>query len=174
MFRLRDYVNASLRTKVLVPVTLCMTALIALSVLIVNRRVSQQFQKEGRENLTIADSEFRFLQTSRSEDLLARFRHLPKEPRYRAAFQLGDAPTLHEPLSDLVGEQGADIVFYAIGSGKVLAAEKNDPQISSDEFEAAATLATQGARHGQETVDTVRAGRRLYNVVSIPVYVDNG
>ena len=174
MFRLRDYVNASLRTKVLVPVTLCMAALIALSLWIVNRRVSEQFQKEGRQNLTIADSEFRFLQKSRSIDLLARFRHLPNEPRYRAAFQLEDAPTLHQPLSDLLGEQGADIVFYATGPGKVLATEKSDPSIASDEFEAAAALATQRALRGQETVDTVRAGRRLYNVVSIPVYVDSG
>lgn len=174
MFRFRDYVNASLRTKVLVPVLLCMAALIALSLLIINRRVSQQFQKEGRENLTIADSEFRFLQKSRSQDLLARFRHLPNEPHYRAAFQLGDAPTLHQPLSDLLGEEGADVVFYATESGKVLAAEKSDPATSAEDFEAAAQLATRRALAGQETVDTVRAGRRLYNVVSIPVYVDSG
>lgn len=174
MFRLRDFVNASLRTKVLVPVTLCMAALIGLSLFIVNRRVSEQFQKEGRENLTIADSEFRFLQKSHSQDLLARFRHLPNEPRYRAVFQLGDGPTLHQPLSELLGEQSADIVFYATGSGKVLAAEKSDPEISLDEFETAAALATRRALRGQETVDTVRGGQRLYNVVSIPVYVDNG
>lgn len=174
MLRLRNLLNASLRTKVLVPVTVCMAVLIALSLLIVNRRVSQQFQDDGRQNLTTADSEFRFLQKNRSDDLLARFRHLPNEPRYRAAFQLGDAPTLHQPLSDLLGEQGADIVFYATGSGKVLATEKSDPAISSEEFETAAALATRRALDGQETVDTVRAGRRLYNVVSIPVYVDSG
>src|SRR5215475_5307627 len=112
-----DYVrfllNASLRTKVLVPVIACMAALIAMTMFVVNERVASQFEQQARETLTTANAEFLNLQNTRSEDLLLRFRNLPNEPRYRAAFQLGDPPTLHQPLSDLVGEQGADIVFYS-------------------------------------------------------------
>jgi len=166
--------NASFRAKVLVPVIVCMVVLIAVTVFVVNRRVTRQFQAEARETLATADAEFHNLQKNRSDDLLLRFRNLPNEPRYRAAFQLGDAPTLHQPLADLLGEQGADIVFYATNPKKVLASEKRDPAIPMADFETAAARALQQALGGQETVDTVCAGGRLYNVVSIPVYVDRG
>ncbi len=166
--------NASFRTKVLVPVIGCMVVLVAVTVFVVNRHVTRQFEAQARETLATADAEFRNLLQNRSDDLLLRFRNLPNEPRYRAALQLGDAPTLHQPLVDLLGEQGADIVFYATTSRKVLAAEKSNPAIPTSDFETAASRAMQQALGGQETVDTVCAGGRLYNVVSIPVYVDRG
>lgn len=170
---LRTMLNTSLRTKVLVPVIACMAALIATTVFVVNKQVTKQFEQQAREMLTTANAEFLDLQKTRSEDLLLRFRNLPNEPRYRAAFQLGDPPTLHEPLADLVGEQSADIVFYAAGSKRILASEKRDPAISVSAFESVAMPATQQALAGQATVDTVFAGERLYHVVSIPVYVES-
>ena len=166
--------KASFRVKVLVPVIGCMVVLIAVTVFVVNRRVTRQFETQARETLTTADAEFRNLLQNRSDDLLLRFRNLPNEPRYRAALQLNDAPTLHQPLVDLLGEQGADIVFYATNPQKILAGEKRDPAIPTSDFETAAARAMQQALEGQETVDTVCAGGRLYNVVSIPVYVDHG
>ncbi len=170
----RAMFNASFRTKVLVPVIGCMVILMAVTVFVVNRHVTRQFEAEARETLATADAEFRNLLGNRSDDLLVRFRNLPNEPRYRAALQLGDAPTLHQPLADLLGEQGADIVFYATAPQKVLASEKRDPAIPTADFETAAGRAMRQALTGQETVDTVYAGGRLYNVVSIPVYVDRG
>jgi len=170
----RAMFKTSFRAKVLVPVLICMVVLITATVFVVNRRVTRQFQTEARRTLATADAEFRNLQKNRSDDLLLRFRNLPNEPHYRAAFQLGDAPTLHQPLADLLGEQGADIVLYAANSQKVLASEKRDPAIPTADFEAAAGRAMQQAMAGQETVDTVCAGGRLYSVVSIPVYVDRG
>ena len=172
MLNPRSMLDASFRAKVLVPVIACMIVLIAVTVLVVNRRVTAQFQAQARETLAAADAEFRDLQKNRSDELLLRFRNLPSEPRYRAAFQLGDPATLHQPLADLLGEQGADIVFYATSSKKVLAAEKRDPSIATAGFETAAAAAVRQALTGQETVDTVQAGGRIYNVVSIPVYVD--
>lgn len=165
--------NTSLRTKVLVPVIACMAALIVTTVFVVNKQVTEQFEQQARETLTTANAEFLDLQKTRSEDLLLRFRNLPNEPRYRAAFQLGDPPTLHQPLADLVGEQSADIVFYAAGSKRILASEKRDPTTSTSTFESAAMPATAQALAGQATVDTVFAGERLYHVVSIPVYVES-
>ena len=164
MNRFRFLLNTSLRTKVLVPVIVCMSALIATTVFVVNRRVTAQFEQQAKETLATADAEFLNLQKTRSEDLLLRFRNLPNEPRYRAAFQLGDPPTLHQPLVDLVGEQGADIVFYANPAKHVLASEKRDPAISTTAFESAAGPATQQALAGEPTVDTVYAGERLFHV----------
>src|SRR5579884_2834956 len=109
MNNFRSLLKASLGTKVLVPVIACMAALMATTVFVVNEQVTEQFKQEARETLTTANAEFLNLHKTRSQDLLLRFRNLPNEPRYRAAFQLGDPPTLHQPLADLVGEQGADI-----------------------------------------------------------------
>ncbi len=173
MNRLRFLLNTSLRIKVLVPVIACMVALIATTVFVVNHRVTAQFEQQAKETLATADAEFLNLQKTRAEDLLLRFRNLPNEPRYRAAFQLGDPPTLHQPLVDLVGEQGADIVFYANHAKRVLASEKRDPAISSAAFETAAGPATEQALAGEPTVDTVFAGERLFHIVSIPVYVEH-
>jgi signal transduction histidine kinase len=173
MKRVRFLLDASLRTKVLVPVIVCMAALIATTVFVVNRRVTGQFEQQAKETLATADAEFLDLQKTRSEDLLLRFRNLAHEPRYRAAFQLGDPPTLHQPLTELVGEQSADIVFYANHAKKILAREKRDPAISTTAFESAAGPATEQALAGEPTVDTVCAGERLFHVVSIPVYVES-
>jgi len=173
MNRFRFLLNTSLRTKVLVPVIVCMAALIATTVFVVNHRVTTQFEQQAKQTLATADAEFLNLQKTRSEDLLLRFRNLPNEPRYRAAFQLGDPPTLHQPLADLVGEQSADIVFYANHTKRVLASEKRDPAISTAAFESAAGPATEQALAGEPTVDTVCAGERLFHVVSIPVYVES-
>ena len=169
----RSMLNTNLRTKVLVPVIGCMAALIATTVFVVNTQVTQQFEQQARETLTTANAEYLDLQKTRSEDLLLRFRNLPNEPRYRAAFQLGDPPTLHQPLADLVGEQSADIVFYAASTKRILASEKRDPAVSTSAFESSAMPATAQALMGQATVDTVLAGDRLYHVVSIPVFVES-
>jgi signal transduction histidine kinase len=167
----RFLLNTSLRTKVLVPVIGCMAALIATTMLVVNERVASQFEQQARETLTTANAEFLNLQKTRSEDLLLRFRNLPNEPRYRAAFQLGDAPTLHEPLADLLEEQGSDIVFYTSAAKRILAGEQRDPAMPALLFQAAATSAMEHALAGQPAVDTVVVGERLYHVVSIPVDV---
>jgi two-component system NtrC family sensor kinase len=170
MFHLPAIPKASFRTKVLVPVVFCMVMLIAVTVFVVNHRVAQQVETEARNTLTTADAVFRNLQLVRTKNLRLRFQSLPNEPRYRAAFQRGDAPTLHEPLTDLLNEQDVDIVFYAINADRVLDSEERDPIIPVLAFETAAKPAVIQALQRQETVDTVRVGERLYDVVSIPVY----
>src|SRR5580692_9627208 len=166
----RAMFDASFRTKVLVPVVFCMVALIAVTVFVVNRRIAQQVETEARNTLTTANAVFRNLQLVRTKNLRLRFQSLPNEPRYRAAFQRGDALTLHEPLNDLLNEQDVDVVFYAPTADKVLDSEERDPIIPLLAFETAAKPAVTQALQRQETVDTVRVGERLYDVVAIPVY----
>ncbi|HLH55044.1 MAG TPA: ATP-binding protein [Verrucomicrobiae bacterium] len=168
MTRLPDM---TLRTKVLVPVIACMALLIVLAMLVVNRRVNQQFRTEAWNTLASADAEFRNYQRNRCEDLLLRFRNLPREPRYRATFLLGDPATLRQPLEDLLSEQNLDIVFYSAEKG-VTAVAKRDAQMPATDFESAAKPCVSRALEGQETVDTLKAGNRLYSLVSVPVSVD--
>ncbi len=147
-----------------------MVMLIAVTVFVVNYRIAQQVEKEARNTLTTANAVFRNLQLVRTKNLRLRFQSLPNEPRYRAAFQLGDAPTLHEILTDLLNEQDVDLVFYAVNADKVLDSEVRDSTIPASAFEKAAKPAVTQALQKQETVDTVRVGERLYDIVSIPAY----
>ena len=163
--------KANFRTKVLVPVVVCMVALMAVTVFVVNRRITQQFQTEANNALTTADAGFRYLQSIQSDDLRLRFHGLVNQPLYYAAFSTADAPTLQIPLKKLLAaEQDVAIVFYATNAQKVLASEQRDTAVSVDSFAAAAKPAVQHALEGQEKVDTVRADGRLYKVISIPVY----
>jgi len=168
--------NANFRTKVLVPVVVCMVILMAVTVYVVNRRITRQFQAEAGNTLRTADAQIRNLQLVRSKYLQLRFQNLPNEPRWRALFQNGDAPTLHQPLKDLLNEQGVDIVLYATSAAEVLASEKGALVTSVEAFQTAATPAMKKTLQGQgqEVVDTVRVGEQLFDVVSIPVYVDGG
>jgi signal transduction histidine kinase len=84
---------------------------------------------------------------------------------------LGDPLTLHQPLADLLEEQGSDSVFYTSAAKRILASEKRDPAMPTSLFQAAATPAMEHALVGQPSVDTVVVGERLYHVVSIPVDV---
>jgi signal transduction histidine kinase len=171
MGHFRFLLNTSLRTKVLVPVIACMVALSATTVIVVKQRLTQQFEQQAGEALTTANAEFLNLQQTRSEDLLLRFHNLPNEPRYRAAFQLGDPATLRQPLTDLLTEQDSDIVFYTTAAKQVLDTEERDPAISAPAFQAAAAPAIARALTGHAAVDTVSVSEHLYHVVCIPVNV---
>jgi two-component system, NtrC family, sensor kinase len=160
------------RTKVLVPVIVVMILLVAVTVYVVNRRLMQQFQTEAQRTLTTADTVFHNLQSIHREDLELRFHGLVNEPLYLAAFQTGDPATLHNQLQTLLAaEKDVAIVFYvSTNTSDILASEQRDKTISPPVFAAASRDVVQQALQGQEKVDTIRAGDRLYEAVSIPVY----
>jgi signal transduction histidine kinase len=164
--------KANFRTKVLAPVIIVMILLVAVTVLVVNRRIMAQFQTQAQNTLATADTVFQNLQTIHSHDLELRFHGLVNEPLYLAAFQTGDPATLHSQLQTLLtAEKDVDIVFYVqTNAGDILASEQNDKTISPGIFTAASRAAVQRALQGLEKVDTIRAGNRLYEVISIPVY----
>jgi two-component system, NtrC family, sensor kinase len=164
--------NVNFRAKVLVPVIIVMILLVAVTVLVVNRRIMAQFQTQAQSTLATADTVFQNLQTIRSHDLELRFHGLVNEPLYLAAFQTGDPATLHNQLQTLLAaEKDVAIVFYVqTNAGNILASEQSDKTISPGIFAAASRSAVQQALQGHEKVDTVRADNRLYEVISIPVY----
>jgi len=165
--------KANFRTKVLAPVILVMVLLLAVTVFVMNRRIMRQFQTEAQHTLGTADSVFQDLQRIHSNDLLLRFHGLVHEPLYVATFSLptADPATLHDPLQKLLdAEQDVAIVFYATNGSDLVASEQRDATISPNTFAAAAKPAVEQALQGQEKADTIRAGDRLYEVISIPVY----
>ncbi len=160
------------RTKVLAPVIVVMILLVAVTVFVVNRRIMRQFETEARQTLTTADTVFQNLQSIHSDDLELRFHDLVNEPFYLAAFQTADPATFHRQLRTLLdAEKDVAIVFYIpTNSWNVLASEQRDTNIAHDLFAVSSRAAVQQALQGQEKVDTIRTGNRLYEVISIPVY----
>ena len=169
MEKLRSRFELSFGTKVLVPVIASMVVLLAISVWIVNRRLGQQFQAEATRSLTTADAVFRNSQKIHRNNLLLRFRNLPREPRWKAVFQTSDQPTLKDLLPQLLGEHRVDVILYTTDQTELLASAKRDPLISIAEFEVASFEAVKRAMADEEQVDTIRVGDRLFDVVSIPV-----
>jgi signal transduction histidine kinase/CheY-like chemotaxis protein len=164
--------RASFSTKVLVPVLASMVLLVATTAWLVNQRLTQQFQAEAARRLATADSVFRNSQKIHTRNLLLRFRNLPKEPRYRAAFQSADLPTLKAQINDLPGDQDVDIVLFTSAEGKLLAAARNqrsETLINLSEFVSNSVAAVREALREEEKADTIQVGERLFDVVSIPV-----
>ena len=174
MEKLRLRFQMSFSTKVLLPVIAIMGLLLAVTVWTVNRRLKQQFQTEAARTLATADAVFRNSQKIRRNNLLLRYRNLPNEPRYKAVFQRADPPTLKDLLQDLLGEQGVDVIFFTSQQMEMLANAKRDLLIPMNEFEATSALSTKRALAGDEQVDTIRVGERLFDVVSIPVFGTSG
>jgi two-component system NtrC family sensor kinase len=168
--RAKELVDSSFRAKVLLPVTGCMVLAMAVTFFIVDHRIAQQAEQEARNTLATANAVIRSSQEFRRNDLMLRFHNLPNQSIWRQIFQFGGAKDLHNTLGDLMQMQRVDILIYASNKGKILDVEKNDPAIPIPEFEAAAAPVLQLALRGDEKVDTVCVGGKLYDVVTIPAY----
>jgi two-component system NtrC family sensor kinase len=166
----RPSLNVSFRTKVLVPVVACMIGIIAVTFFVVDHRFAEQSETESRNILATANATFRNLQRDRAENLVQRFRTLPNDTRVRAAFVKADAQTLRDPLQHLINEQGVEVVFYTTTDNKILDNEESDPAFPILAFESAALPAVERALRGEDKVDTVRVGEKIYDVVAIRVY----
>jgi two-component system, NtrC family, sensor kinase len=169
MERLKAAWNLSFSTKVLVPVATMMVLLLAVTVCTVNLRITKQFRAEAVRNLATADSVFRNSENIRTRNLLLRFRDLRNEPRYKAALQSGDWPTLNSQIKEMAADQGLDVVLFTSPTAGLVANDKRDPLLPLADFERASATAIQQALAGEERVDAVGVGERLFNVVSIPV-----
>src|SRR5258708_5460197 len=112
MDKLRARLLLSFVAKVLMPVILVMALVVAFTVSVVNGRITAQFETEGARALATADAVFNNSQKLRTKNLLLRFRNVPNEPRYKAAFQPGDPPTLRDTLRGLLAEQMTDIALF--------------------------------------------------------------
>jgi signal transduction histidine kinase len=169
MEKWRDSLQVSFSTKVIVPVVATMVLLMAITVCILNDRITKQFQGETVRSLARADAEFQSARKARIRNLLL-LRNLIKEPRYIAVLQSENAPTIADQFTkDLPTDQGVDVALFTSGSGKVLVRVKGDPEIAMREFESKSARAIARALLGEETIDTFSAAERVFDIISIPV-----
>jgi signal transduction histidine kinase len=167
-------IQANFRTKVLIPVITVMVLLVVITVVVVNHRIAGQFLMESRNNLTTAQKVFLNLQKIRQRDLISRFADLPKQPLYRALFlNAHDDPKTLNGVFEVLNERGVDVVCFSTNATSLFAGNARNPAVSVQAFQTVAAPAAARALQGQEYADTVFSEGRLYDVVSIPVSVDN-
>ena len=174
MGKLRAKLILSFQAKVLLPALAVMFLLLAVTVWVMDQRITRQMETEARRTLAIADGVFRNRQEGRTKELLLRFRILANVPLYKAAFQTRHPETVRDKLKDVLNETGVDIVMFtpyeqdeAVKHDPLF--QKQDPFIPISGFESASAAAVRAAFRGEDTVDTARVSEKLYDVVSIPV-----
>ncbi len=172
MSRFRRFLALSFRAKVLVPIIAVMVCLLAITAWIVDQRITRQFEMEAKRSLIRADEGVRDWQKNRAKNLLLRVGDLCNEPRFKAALQTGHPETVRGEAPDLLNAAGQDvkIVLFTTTNQELVASAKRDPLIPVADFEAGSSEAVKRALKGEENVDTILAGDRLYDVVSIPVF----
>ncbi|MFO1478267.1 MAG: cache domain-containing protein, partial [Verrucomicrobiota bacterium] len=176
MKRLREILSGSFRMKVLVPVIGVMVLLLVVTAWVVNRRITSQFEVEATRALSAARQGFRDWQQNRARTLSLRFGDLSNEPRYRAAFQTRDTLTVRAQLGELLKsvDQDVRIVLFTTQEEESLASVSRDPLLSTDAFEAACGPVVRMALQGDQKVETLQVGGRLYDVVCLPVLAPGG
>lgn len=172
MVKLRAKLIVSFRGKVLFPMLAVMFLLLAVTVWVVDQRISSQMETEAKRTLATADRTFRSRQEGRTKELLTRYRILSRQPMYRSALGQQHVPTLLHSLGEVLRDADVDIVMFTPDERHLppLFQKKNDLLLSMPAFEEASIRAVNVALERQEVVDTIRVGDRLYDVVSIPVY----
>lgn len=174
MGKLRAKLIVSFRAKVLIPMITVMFLLLAITVWVVDQRLTQQMEEKAKSTLAAADGVFRNRQNSRTKELLLRFRILANVPLYKSAFQSLHPETVRDKLKEVLHETGVDIVMFTAAEEEETVMhdplfQKSDPFIPIGGFESASAAAVREAFRGEEKADTVRVGEKLYDVVSIPV-----
>src|ERR1051326_8609041 len=111
MEKLRDTLHVSFSTKVVVPVVATMVLLMAITVSMVNYRLTEQFQDEAVRSLRRAGTEFQNARKNRARSLVERFKDLRNVPLYKALIQTGDGLTMTREFKKFPEEQGVDIVL---------------------------------------------------------------
>jgi len=174
MEKTRAKLRISFSIKVIVPMVTIMVLLLAVTVWLVNGRLTNQFEEDAARNLAHADAEFKSFQRLSAQNLVQRFRNLRNEPHYRAAILSNHMPTLLHEIQGLPDDQGVDIALFSSDKGQVLSGAKRDPLIPRSDFEVGSARAVKHALQGEDTVDTIVVGDRVFYVVSIQVTSGSG
>ncbi|MBI5774346.1 MAG: response regulator [Verrucomicrobia bacterium] len=161
------------QTKVLVPVVGFLVLLPAVTVWLVNRHLTRQAEEQTRETLVTAEAVFRSSLELRARNLLARYRSLVNEPRFKAVARLADRATMQARIEEMMEETGreADVILFLTAQDELLAGTSRDPVLSAAEFQTAAARTTRAALRGESAFGHAAAGVKVFHAVSAPVTV---
>jgi two-component system, NtrC family, sensor kinase len=181
MGKLAARLRVSFQAKVLAPVITILVLLMAITTWVVDRRITEQFETEGRQRLVTSEAVFKKVQSTHTESLLSRYQNLANEPRLKAISQLDDLKTLKDFFGKLIKDSnaqnlGADIIFFTsedlINHTNFHANFSLDHSINLHEFQTNSTGLVQQVFDEEIAAEgLVLVSDRLFNVVSVPVIV---
>lgn len=166
----------SFQAKILIPVIALLILLPALTLGIVYRSSLEALSNQSRHALETADSLFQNSLNLRSRQLIARYKNVVSDPRFRAVSKLSDAPTMREHLherleSEELGEE-AEIVIFLNDQGQSLASAQREARMNAAQFAAETAEVTHQALEGQAAAAVVPLGASIFNAVAVPVLID--
>jgi signal transduction histidine kinase len=161
----------SFQSKILLSVVVLMVSLTAVTLWLLNRRITERLEPEAAHNLLASEGLFKRSQNYRVQNLLLRLGEIPNAPRFKAVLQTRDPKTIRFHLAELLDEQKADLGLFSDEQGAVVAAAKRDSGSDLREFEAVSLRVLEQAMEGQPSVDTVVVDGKLFTAVSIPVTI---
>jgi len=176
-----NFLKASLRTKVLVPVIAVMGLLLTMTVLIVNQHFKRQVWDNSERELDATKTRFQHEQIKHQNALELRFKSLARAPHYVSAFRTLDPNTIRTQLSlmlenEMLSSEGILFVCFAPqtdGATDITAPIIQPREQQIRQFHNITTgcyAAFQMARQGDPATDTVRIGDKLCNIVAIPIF----
>jgi two-component system NtrC family sensor kinase len=169
-------VRLSFQLKVLLPVLAALVLLPAVTFWIVNRYISRQMEDEARQSLQTAEAVFLNSLEIRSRNLVARFRGIVNEPRFKGNVSTGDAKTLNIYLRDLLDElqDDTDLILFTPVDRRWRASAQRDLGINLPDFETTITPIVNQALGGVLDTRLVARSGRTWNVVAVPVLLSEG
>ncbi len=163
----------SLQTKVLVSVLAVLVTLPAVTLVIVNRRFSEQVAQDAELARSTAQRSFVQAMKVRTDGLTGRFRTVRGTSQFLQIVRLNDSATLQDHLRREVLEafhEDAELVLYFGRDGALFAhARAGAPGITEDAFATGVSAHVRAALAGTESSGIVSGGGMVYHAVAVPV-----
>jgi signal transduction histidine kinase/CheY-like chemotaxis protein len=175
-------ISLSFKSKVLIPVLAFLFLVPVMTLTMMQRRVSAQFERDAERKLKTAERVFQVYLQKRSGFLHARYRNLVEEPRFRAIAKLiadtRDLNTVKPTLDDFLNrtlkefnDEDAQVTLFTSADDAILPIVR-DPILRGEDFHRAAEPLIRYTLNQGATNHTVVVGRRIYSAVSVPFAVN--
>jgi signal transduction histidine kinase/CheY-like chemotaxis protein len=184
---IKKFLEASFRIRILLPVVLVMSLMLAVTSYIVNRQFQSYTDKNGRMELKSAAMQMERNFLLYQGRLKLRFEPLVRVPSYRAVFEKQDAKTIYSTLNQMydaeqLEKEKIQFIFFSPANpsaGPAASASRNrmlltkEPISSINIFNAAAPALREVRLNETSVCDTVQLGDRLYELIATPVFNSN-
>jgi two-component system, NtrC family, sensor kinase len=168
----KPYLN--FQAKVLIPVFTLSILFLGIILWLVSRHLTAQLEEDAKQLLTTSEAVFRDSYEIRTRNLLLRYQNVVNEPRFKAVAQLAEQKTMTMLLSELLIEMGPDteVLMYTPEGNNFSSAAKREQNLNLQEFKSRSSISIEDALRKQVGADTIAVEQRLFNVISVPVVVN--
>ena len=168
----KRYLN--FQAKVLIPVVTVGVLFLGTILWLVSRHLTAQLEEDAKQLLTTSEAVFRDSYEIRTRNLLLRYQNVVNEPRFKAVAQLAEPKTMTMLLTELLIEMGPDteVLVYTPEGNIFSAAAKREQNMNLQEFKLRSSVSIEDVLRNQVGADTIAIDQHLFNVISVPVIVN--